>query len=678
MTNVSLAARPFRRGLFILLALLCATLAFAQTYTVDSIQYNPSNPGGPSAHLGQHVHVGAIVTGNAVNIGLGGTNSFFIQDRDTTSYHGIFVKNGTSSRTVAIGDSVVVYGTVQNSGGENLINCGFADSVTVIAHSIWTPVSATVAISQLASSATAVPWTGMLVSVPNVSVSTMLTDGATIRSGSDSIDISGLGRWTYPLFVGDSLRAVAGNFMPNIIGNTTTAYLLQPRNDGDFQSYGNNAPVITNVGFTPANPSPADHVMFGVRAHDIETHVSEVWLDYTVGSTHMDSLVMQPVPGSPDSFSVSAGPWSYGSAITFRVKAMDDQGAIGASTQRSITINFLPIQYFYDHIDSFVNKTVNLEGMVIYTQKRLSAAGNPLTDAYFIDTVSKQGVYDFEFGDPLSIPGMKRGCYVRIPAAVTTYYSASQHDYQIELQGATTWTVLDSNLAIPSALALGTGDYGAQHRLIDVAGHPVGSASDYYASGAWCEFTGRVMSVDANVGGGTNILIDDGSGTVAIRIWDTAGIRRVISSTGDSIPLTAIVNQEYTIRGVASRYGTDFQMLTGYAADIIPVDNTLGQAYSTFINVPARVLVNDLSEQMNIEYGAPSGCRVQVRVFNLKGQLVATLIDKTSSGISATKWDGRSDLKEKLPLGTYIIQVESNNKGTTKQAIAPIVIGTKL
>lgn len=90
----------------------------------------------------------------------------------------------------------------------------------------------------------------------------------------------------------------------------------------------------------------------------------------------------------------------------------------------------------------------------------------------------------------------------------------------------------------------------------------------------------------------------------------------------------------------------------------------------------------DLNEKLTIKYGFKPGvsCKAIVRIYDIKGRLVATPISQVISGLAEFQWNGRDKHHEKLDVGTYICHVEiinrtNGDKYTTDQ---PIVIAGKL
>jgi hypothetical protein len=92
---------------------------------------------------------------------------------------------------------------------------------------------------------------------------------------------------------------------------------------------------------------------------------------------------------------------------------------------------------------------------------------------------------------------------------------------------------------------------------------------------------------------------------------------------------------------------------------------------------------------MPIEFSAGAGeTHVLLRIFDLSGRLVITLADEAGlpvlipyyDGDGREGWNGRDQLGEKVPVGTYICHLDVVNEKTGKRTVrvAPIVVGTKL
>jgi DNA/RNA endonuclease YhcR with UshA esterase domain len=307
---------------------------------------------------------------------------------------------------------------------------------------------------------------------------------------------------------------------------------------------------------------------------------------------------------------------------------------VGAGTGRTIT----SLGEIQQNIDLWNGKTVNVRGIVTI------GAGVLRTDfstAYIMDE-SGYGIQLFSFNAP--DPDIVRGNDVLVTGTIEEYNGTT------ELTGYTA-TVIRQNQPLPDPVELTTGEatgLNYEGSMVQVSGTIV---EKYYA------------------GGGTNINVDDGSGVVTLRIWDTAGLALDEFEAGDGI----------VARGIISPYSGIGQILVGYQEDL---EFIVLPKSPVMLQVPNKPFVPDQGERLEITYSAGTETsHIIIRLYDIAGRLQATLLDDSGRSFQQTmKWDGRDQINELVPLGTYILHLEvvdevSGNK-TTK--IAPVVVGTVL
>ena len=156
------------------------------------------------------------------------------------------------------------------------------------------------------------------------------------------------------------------------------------------------------------------------------------------------------------------------------------------------------------------------------------------------------------------------------------------------------------------------------------------------------------------------------------------------------------------VRGLLGAYNCGFQLDVsdvGYGG--VSIDGTVSyfDQLNTFgdwqldeniikasISVAPYVLIPSSQERIDFNYSFPSQSRVIVRVFDLSGRFITTLVDHyfDNSGTvyrqeDTSDWDGRDHLGQILSPGTYMIHIEAMNfqTGVTTRDMAPIVIGIK-
>ncbi|SVC28244.1 uncharacterized protein METZ01_LOCUS281098, partial [marine metagenome] len=119
----------------------------------------------------------------------------------------------------------------------------------------------------------------------------------------------------------------------------------------------------------------------------------------------------------------------------------------------------------------------------------------------------------------------------------------------------------------------------------------------------------------------------------------------------------------------------------------VEVINILQLSGNTAIIKPEPyVIIPTLGEKLDFTYSYPNNSRVIIRLFDLSGRFVTSLVDKyydKSSTIfrnnDQSSWDGRDHLGQVVTPGTYIMQIETLNPATgeTQTDAAPVVVGVK-
>ena len=327
---------------------------------------------------------------------------------------------------------------------------------------------------------------------------------------------------------------------------------------------------------------------------------------------------------------------------------------------------FTPIATLYDSFDVYNGRTVALRGIVNFVQDVTTTSGSRRISAYMQDESGK-GFSLSQSGAAATFPAIQRGNWIRITGVV------NQFDGVIQL-GSFTGTdavVLAEHVPLPDPIVINTGDYRTQRRIVRT------SDPDLYGAGTWVKSSGTIYRVDENVGGGTNIFFDDGTGNLTIRIWDSMQLDSV-ELNGEWYLLRELVGKTATVAGPSSTFEGDFQMLAGYAEDFTVETISGVPSASPVLQVPARAFAPDRGQTLRIDYNAPSGGNVRIRIFDLRGRLVTTLVDKPAGGPGMYVWNGRNDLNELVPIGTYILHLESVQGGKSEEQTKPIVVGTKL
>ncbi len=101
----------------------------------------------------------------------------------------------------------------------------------------------------------------------------------------------------------------------------------------------------------------------------------------------------------------------------------------------------------------------------------------------------------------------------------------------------------------------------------------------------------------------------------------------------------------------------------------VEVQPPLGNQPRVFALAPARP--NPVSGTTEIRYQLPTEGPVHIRVYNVAGQVVKTLVDsKQEVGYKSVTWDGRNDRGERVGSGVYLYRMEAGSfTGTRKMVV---------
>ena len=194
--------------------------------------------------------------------------------------------------------------------------------------------------------------------------------------------------------------------------------------------------------------------------------------------------------------------------------------------------------------------------------------------------------------------------------------------------------------------------------------------------------------------GPQNITIEDENGyRITITVWDWEVADSKISEV-----LTEYNHNMYYVWAIGNL--DYYEKYSEWQVDVTSSDNIIiaqnftsdGEYESsttpiqTSINPEPFVIIPTLDETLDYNFTFPEKSRVIVRIFDISGRFITSLIDKyyPSSGTvycsdPPASWDGRDHLGQIVAPGTYIMHIETMNPvtGETYADAAPIVVGVK-
>ena len=119
----------------------------------------------------------------------------------------------------------------------------------------------------------------------------------------------------------------------------------------------------------------------------------------------------------------------------------------------------------------------------------------------------------------------------------------------------------------------------------------------------------------------------------------------------------------------------DFEMLQdlGLYQQMAILNNVTTSSTSEGLSLPETYALhqnypNPFNPETNIDYDLADESMVSLKVYDMKGILVKTLLsEKQSSGYKTVKWDGTSDFGQKVSAGLYLYRIQTEGFTTTKK-----------
>ena len=141
--------------------------------------------------------------------------------------------------------------------------------------------------------------------------------------------------------------------------------------------------------------------------------------------------------------------------------------------------------------------------------------------------------------------------------------------------------------------------------------------------------------------------------------------------TGSDIPTPGKENPRINLwlfNGMPPSDDEDIEIIIGGYILLVPVDNNLVVKlvnYYLYQNYP-----NPFNPETKIRYSIPIDGKVELKIYNIKGELVKTIVnERKRSGHYEVIWNGRDDNNMPISSGIYFYKMETDNFSEVKKAI---------
>ncbi len=404
-------------------------------------------------------------------------------------------------------------------------------------------------------------------------------------------------------------------------------------------------PSLSNVSFTPSSPTERDTLEISATVTD-ETGGLTVECVYTFDGVS-NTGEMAPADGSTDVYALRIDPLGDSGTLNYYVRAENSLGLKDSTIvyTRSIApyVESQTIRDIRDNFDDLEDTEVTVNAVVTVS------AGLVNTYSSYIQDNSGRGIN--VYGGAMT--GISRGTEVEVTGTLTEYNGV------LEIEAAS------------------VNELGAA-QLPEAQEFSCQALNNNYSEleGTLVKVHGRVTDRADGIGGGSNVTVDDGTASLILRIWDSTNL--LLDATADSLLQTG---NSVEVVAISSFYSGAAQLLPAYPEDISAWTEGEAGTGQVQLEVAPYPFVPKLGEVINYRYEYPDEARVIIRIYDAGGRYVTTLTDEYH-GVSWTlekQWNGRDELGQLLPPGTYIMHMEVIERSTGKvhRKAQPVVIAVK-
>jgi hypothetical protein len=492
--------------------------------------------------------------------------------------------------------------------------------------------------------------------------------------------------------VGTVLAYLRGVVLPQ--GRTGTAgdYTIMPLYPGDLKvaSY---SPSITNIARMPSPPGPTTVVTVSWKAKDLNVGgmidssflnyrlgTKSPWVSVKVSPTSGDSLYSADIPAANGDSLVSYFASAYGGGVygSFPDPSIPYFYQVRGTAGSTLTIHDIEYTPYVNGTSGFVGDTVTVKGTVIAdttdikeitsNRPRLWLASGP--GGY-------NGIPMWGNGVSVGLDTLTRGDSIQVTAIVSNLNSRTNLqvlNYSLLLRGASMWNADTLNMAYPqyfdyqlsnmpvvgtSKFAQWVGQlvifkdmYVVRMNADNLAGTGTNNFGEWFMSNAPLGASEPYgLRVDDN---GTNNYYADA--TVAY----TSGhpTKTMLLHVGDKISyVRGIFDMSFGGYKLEPRKNDDYGSIT---TSVYQVQNVVPQDYALDQNYP-----NPFNPSTTISYSIPTAARVTLRIYNLLGQEVETLVDlQQNAGSYKAVFDA-----SRLATGVYFYQLKAGQFVTVRKML---------
>ncbi len=455
------------------------------------------------------------------------------------------------------------------------------------------------------------------------------------------------------------------SYIRAVVTTRADGYYLVPMYPGDVGPLTASPPIISSIRRNSTLVLPNQSVEISANARDLDGSVAEVKLYYSVNDGSVDSVTM--TRSATDTLLYSAtipGVASDSALVSFYIRARDNQGNVASNPQNIVTgkyfylvlnrpLTIQDVQYspYGSGFSAYNGYRVQVSGVVTADSSDLPGiSGTPLRIYMQNGAGPWSGIQIGTLGTlGTAVLNLKKGDLVAVEGVISESFNVTRIDSLSSL------IVSSSNNPLPEFQTLTTGAMGTGDGVVEKE--------------KWESVLVKYVNVNvdsANADGTSNfgeIFVNDGTGRTRVELQDGNHIYHNLwdpNLANDTTLIQVRKNDRFAeIRGVmffsfsnyklAPRKNDDF---VGYQPTGIEENYNVPSNYSLKQNYP-----NPFNPATTIEYTIPKAGNITLKIFNVLGQEVKTLLNQYQDpGTYRIYFDA-----SKLSSGTYFYTLSADN-----------------
>ena len=618
-----------------------------------------------SLFLGDTLTITGIVTVQSGIMFAGAGKKYYLQQSGGGAWSGIMVYHPVAGEveSVLVGDSISVTGYVDEYWSDtypgNTTEFRATSDISMLGmyHNVPKPVAVSTNTFNDSLYFDGIPgyepekYENVLVKVSNVVVDTADNYGPHIH------DATGRGIWCSFRNYSDSVSVgvpAIGTWFESITGviyHHFGYYELMPCYDRDIKVMAG-PPIISGTGHMPLKPQPEDTILVSTSIVDDGT-VTEAKLFYAINSGSFTDKALTHTSGY--AYEAKINPQAKGDTIRFYISAKDndDNTALDPATAPASVYSVVITGPTVTTIYAIQSNTGGASGdssllsgeLVKFTATVTSDTSTSKSQFFvqdFANTAHSGGAWNGVMIYSNAYPNLAIGDNVEVIGIVQEYYGCTEiaNIASVTKLGGTT-AVEPTEVTSADICTDSTNSEPYEGVLVKISSVMVTTGFDSH--GDW-----RVTDAEGD--------------TVQIAGGSTAAYDYV-PTVGDVIEfITGNLNYSYNQFEIVVRGNSDIGSITAVKGGN---DQTLPVAYRLDQNYP-----NPFNPLTTISYGIEKSGNVTLRIYNILGQEVVTLVHKNQNcGNYTITWNGLDKQSCIVPAGVYIYQIVSGDYIKSKKMI---------